>query len=67
MIRTLNLKEFSRKGGKATLAKYGPDHYSSIGKKGAKSTLKKYGADYYKKLSQSGVAGRKLKREKAEK
>ncbi len=61
MIKTLNLKEFSRKGGKATLAKYGREHYAAIGKRGAESKLKKYGPEYYLKLSASGVKARLAK------
>jgi hypothetical protein len=58
MIKTLNLKEFSRKGGKATLAKYGREHFVSLGKKGAESKLKKYGPEYFSRLSASGVKAR---------
>jgi uncharacterized protein len=62
--RKLNHEEFSSRGGKTTLAKYGPDHFSDIGKKGAKSKLKKFGVDYYDRLSKAGVAARKAKQTK---
>jgi hypothetical protein len=61
MIKILNLKEFSRKGGKATLAKYGREHYVSLGKKGVASRMKKYGPEYYTRLSASGVKARQEK------
>lgn len=62
--KKLNHEEFSSRGGKTTLAKYGADHFSDIGKRGAKSKLKKFGVDYFSRLSKAGVAARKAKAEK---
>lgn len=64
MKKTLNHKEIATRGGKTTLAKYGPDHFSKIGKSGAKSKLRKYGPDYFIRLSKAGIAARKAKEEK---
>lgn len=36
-----------KKGGKATLKKYGKEHFKKLGK----STLKKYGKEHYRKLA----------------
>jgi len=63
MKKVLNHKEIAVRGGKTTLAKYGPDHFSKIGKAGAKAKLKKYGPDYFIRLSKAGIAARKVKAE----
>lgn len=62
--KKLNHEEFSSRGGKTTLAKYGKDHFRTIGKRGAKTKLKKFGVDYYERLSKAGVAARQRKAEK---
>ena len=62
-VSKLNHKEFSSRGGKQTLKKYGRKHFVDIGIKGAEARLKKYGKDYFKKLSAFGVAARKAKAE----
>lgn len=63
-MKTLNHKEFSRRGGLATLASHGREFYSIIGKKGADTKLKKYGVEYFRKLSILGVEARKKKSKK---
>lgn len=65
--KPLNHEEFSRRGGKTTLAKYGKDHFKDIGKRGAKAKVKKYGPDYFQRISKAGVMARKAKRDSARK
>ena len=64
MAKDINFKEFSSRGGKATLAKYGPDHFSEMGRKGAMAKLEA-DPDYFKKLSALGVAARQAKKNSA--
>ena len=54
-------KIIARKGGMATMKKYGREHYSAIGKRGAEGKIKKYGLEYFANLSAIGVAARKAK------
>jgi hypothetical protein len=51
-------KEFSKRGGDTTKARYGKEFFARIGRQGAASKLKIYGKDYFKKLSALGVAKR---------
>lgn len=57
-MKQLSHKQISRKGGLATKAKLGVDHYKKMGKKGSETVLQKYGKDYYHKLSQAGMKAR---------
>jgi len=64
MTKNLKHNEVASRGGRATLLKYGKEHFSKLGAKSAKVRKNKFGSDYYKRLSMSGVAARKEKREK---
>lgn len=65
MVKTISHKKVASMGGQATLEKYGPDHFSSIGKNGVKAKFagmtKEQKKEYFKKLSLAGVAARKAK------
>lgn len=65
--RKIDFIEFSRKGGNATKAKYGSEHYSKIRKKANKTILKRYGKAFYLRLSRLGVESRRKKREELKK
>ena len=43
-------KEWASKGGKATLKKYGKDHFRDIGRMGSQLLKLRYGPDYFKKI-----------------
>lgn len=67
MVNKLSHKTIASLGGKATLEKYGPDHFSSIGKNGVKAKFigktKTEIKEYYKRLSIAGVRARMAKKE----
>lgn len=46
-MRKKPVNAMQKKGGKATLKKYGKEHFKKLGK----STLKKYGKEHYRKLA----------------
>lgn len=47
MRKTTMTNAMQKKGGKATLKKYGKEHFKKLGK----MTLKKYGKEHYRKLA----------------
>ncbi len=46
-MRKKPINAMQKKGGKATLKKYGKEHFKKLGNK----TLKKYGKEHYRKLA----------------
>lgn len=57
-IRKMSRAEAGRKGGLSTKARYGDEHFSSIGrmggKKGGESTKKRYGIEFYQEIGRKG-------------
>ncbi len=45
--------EAARRGGQATAAKYGPEHFRALGLKGGASTAKR-GREYYREAGKKG-------------
>jgi general stress protein YciG len=43
-----------RKGGLATKARYGPDHYIAIGSKGGAATKERHGQKFYGDIGRKG-------------
>lgn len=63
--KDITLHEVASRGGKATLLKYGKEHYRRLARHMNETIKTKYGPDYYKNLSRLGVEARRKKRELA--
>src|SRR6266511_4062258 len=51
----LTMSDIARKGGEATKARYGREHYVTIGKAGGRATKERYGPGHYARIGQIGV------------
>lgn len=50
----MTVQEAGRKGGKATKAKHGPEHYVAIGRKGGETTKERHGPQFYESIGRKG-------------
>ena len=60
-MKALSHRYISSRGGRATMATYGQEHYKKMGALSHISRLKKYGADYYRELNKKSQLARQKK------
>ena len=56
--RPMTMSESGTLGGRAALAKHGPEHYKAVGKKGGDASFAKLGREHFREIARKGGLAR---------